>query len=127
MFSLTDILRKICNHTDLIRNSVSRTDLSGEYSLLFHNLLNREIQFAFTHTTTLVPIEAVLAPFISDNVYEEGIIGDHSSKMKVLMEWIQFCMSRDEKMLIFSQWTSTLDMMEIILNKTDFIYGNVTT
>jgi SNF2 family DNA or RNA helicase len=34
LFSLVDILKKICNHTDLIRDESTRSDLNEEYELL---------------------------------------------------------------------------------------------
>ena len=40
--------------------------------------------------------------------------------MKFLMNWIQCCLHRKEKMLVFSQWTSTLDIIEEILEKFPF-------
>jgi SNF2 family DNA or RNA helicase len=76
------------------------------------------------HNKNLVQIEKVLEPYINDPDYEEGIVGDHSSKMQLLVIWVQLCLSLNEKMLIFSQWTSTLDIIETILDKHAFFAGN---
>jgi SNF2 family DNA or RNA helicase len=55
-----------------------------------------------------------------DDSYEEGVVADHSSKMAVLIAWIQNCLQLNEKMLIFSQWTATLDVIESVLQKHTF-------
>jgi superfamily II DNA or RNA helicase len=43
-----------------------------------------------------------------------------SSKIELLLEWVDEAIAEDHKMLIFSQWTSLLDLVEPHLQAADF-------
>ena len=47
-------------------------------------------------------------------LYREGLL-ENSSKMWVLKSIIDKCLQKGEKLLVFSMWTSVLDMMERFL------------
>lgn len=126
LLSFLDTLRKICNHADLLAQGYTetskleiKTEEQEESEEEFQedewtelnaesNMNRRKIQYSF------------LKDFFRKVNYNFGNSAEHSSKMNVLMYWIQGCVFLNEKMLIFSQWTSTLDVIESTLKKFHF-------
>lgn len=130
LFSLLDILRKICNHVDLLaQNYVTETEIFGsqqdeENMLSRHSKEEEEDEWKdeieeidSNRKTTVYPF---LKQFFEKENYKLGKLAEGSSKMNLLMFWIQGCIALNEKMLIFSQWTTTLDLMETFLKAFQF-------
>eukprot|EP01080_Neovahlkampfia_damariscottae_P010947 gene10947-3653_t len=69
-----------------------------------------------------VPLEWASPVF--DKSYKERDI-NLSSKMKVLFKIIEKCIEKNEKILVFSQYTSTLDLMEDLIATRKFNSQNL--
>jgi len=54
-----------------------------------------------------------------------GQHADTSSKIELLLEWVEEAIAEDHKMLVFSQWTSLLDLVEPHLEAAGFGFARI--
>ncbi len=54
-----------------------------------------------------------------------GQIADTSSKVETLMSSLKECVAEGHKALVFSQWTSLLDLIEISMKKENLSFGRI--
>jgi SNF2 family DNA or RNA helicase len=136
ILQLVSWLSKIETHPDLIkkimqRKGVSKSSFSGSSSFQSSggSAISQSIEInsdSDDQKSDLLDLEKIdiniplewAAP-VFDQSYKERDV-NHSAKMKTLFKIIDKCLESDEKILVFSQYTSTLDLMEELMATRKF-------
>jgi SNF2 family DNA or RNA helicase len=103
------ILQKVVNHPDLILTFIKNKKLKPPKKIM--NTLSEEI---YVDTDNFDWAKSITA-----EDYVTGVI-ENSSKIVILMDIIKLCLRLNEKCLIFSQFTQTLDIIEKLLENKKF-------
>ena len=142
VLQLVSWLSKIATHPDLIKKILQRKGVSqSSFSLTSDSSsglkeggkdtgtsieINSDSDDSNTNSNNVEDLEALdlnipldWASPVFDKSFKERDI-NLSSKMKVLFKIIEKCLKNDEKLLVFSQYTSTLDLMEDLIATRKF-------
>lgn len=105
------MLRKICNHPDLI----CRPD--GEYESFLRN--------GFVNENDLDDLSSDEEEFQVDENFEESSLIDRSGKLEVLAKILPLWKKQNHRVLIFSQWKKMLDIIQHFMNMQGWKFGRL--
>lgn len=105
------MLRKICNHPDLI----CRPD--GEYESFLRN--------GFVNENDIDDLSSDEEDFQVDENFEESSLIDRSGKLEVLAKILPLWKKQNHRVLIFSQWKKMLDIIQHFMNMQGWKFGRL--
>lgn len=105
------MLRKICNHPDLI----CRPD-QGEYESFLNN--------GFVNENDIDDISSDEEDPHTEN-YEESTLIDRSGKLEILAKILPLWKKQGHRVLIFSQWKKMLDIIQHFMNSQGWKFGRL--